>query len=102
MINDIVEQVKLNPNQIPIPTTYRRNIEKVLSFAISFFNSFRFPLCEENQIIIPKASLVHSLSEFMKTLVCSGTILEYLQPFGTSVVKDLSRYKLINKWIVGI
>ncbi|XP_034109498.1 serine/threonine-protein kinase WNK1 isoform X4 [Drosophila albomicans] len=29
MINDIVEQVKQNPNQIPIPTTYRRNIEKV-------------------------------------------------------------------------
>ncbi|KAL7734502.1 hypothetical protein ACLKA6_010821 [Drosophila palustris] len=28
MINDIVEQVKHNPHQIPIPTTYRRNIEK--------------------------------------------------------------------------
>lgn len=54
MINDIVEQVKLNPNQIPIPTTYRRNIEKVLSYAISFYNSFRFPLCEKNQIITLK------------------------------------------------
>ncbi|XP_017042365.1 serine/threonine-protein kinase WNK1 isoform X2 [Drosophila ficusphila] len=28
MINEIVEQVKQNPNQIPIPTNYRRNIEK--------------------------------------------------------------------------
>lgn len=30
MINDIVDQVKQNPHQIPIPTSYRRNIEKVL------------------------------------------------------------------------
>ncbi|XP_001958018.3 serine/threonine-protein kinase WNK1 isoform X1 [Drosophila ananassae] len=29
MINEIVDQVKQNPNQIPIPTNYRRNIEKV-------------------------------------------------------------------------
>ncbi|KAH8239048.1 hypothetical protein KR032_000247, partial [Drosophila birchii] len=29
MINEIVDQVKQNPNQIPIPTSYRRNIEKV-------------------------------------------------------------------------
>ncbi|XP_017072351.1 serine/threonine-protein kinase WNK1 isoform X2 [Drosophila eugracilis] len=28
MINEIVDQVKQNPNQIPIPTNYRRNIEK--------------------------------------------------------------------------
>ncbi|XP_020816474.1 serine/threonine-protein kinase WNK1 isoform X1 [Drosophila serrata] len=29
MINEIVDQVKQNPNQIPIPINYRRNIEKV-------------------------------------------------------------------------
>ncbi|KAH8373421.1 hypothetical protein KR009_006397, partial [Drosophila setifemur] len=29
MINEIVDQVKQNPTQIPIPTNYRRNIEKV-------------------------------------------------------------------------
>jgi len=44
MINEIVDQVKQNPNQIPIPTNYRRNIEKVLHYPkiISTENSFLF------------------------------------------------------------
>ena len=31
MVRDIVRQVKLNPNQIPVPSTYRRSgIDKVI------------------------------------------------------------------------
>lgn len=29
MVRDIVRQLKLNPNQIPVPTASRRNVDKV-------------------------------------------------------------------------
>lgn len=29
MINDIIRQVKSNPNKIPVPAIYKRNIEMV-------------------------------------------------------------------------
>lgn len=29
MINDIIRQVKANPQKIPVPSIYKRNLEKV-------------------------------------------------------------------------
>lgn len=34
MVRDIVRQLKLNPNQIPVPTASRRNVDKVTKFKV--------------------------------------------------------------------
>lgn len=40
MVRDIVRQVKLNPNEIPVAIPFRKNMEKVRIFGYLFFLCF--------------------------------------------------------------
>lgn len=87
MINDIVEQVKQNPHQIPIPTTYRRNIEKVLEFTtnLRFVFMHRILISKEKKrykiifqlVIWLTCSIVSRLQFIYSLLNASKELIEY-------------------------